>query len=507
VNPGVIPWKGKAIMAKKKKTVEARTLKGFQDFLPEDLLPRKKVIQTIEQVFERFGFMPLETPAMEYEEILLGTGGENTNKELFRLESPEGDPIALRFDLTVPFARLLAQYPDRLKLPFRRYALGPVWRADKPAPGRFRQFTQFDIDAAGAAAVAVDAEIIAIMCKVMIALGAPAADLDGRAGFQVLINNRKLIDALLEECGILEAARRKHVLRVIDKLAKAGLKNIELELGSGRIDDSGDPIPGVQLDEAVIARIVEFIGISGATRGEVTDRLEAMLPDSSAAETAIVEMRELAEALDALDVLEEHAVFDPSLARGLDYYTGPVFEMVLPDAPGFGSVMGGGRYDGLVKRFLKQPVPATGMSVGLDRLMAALGHLGILQKSSIPVQVLVVTMGNVPRGESLRLAAELRAAGFRTETFFASKKKMAMSNQLSHADHYGIPVAVILGEDELANGVVSVKDMSAGKEAREDIEDHEEYLKAGKTAQVTVPREKMAGEVHNVLMRVMHPFV
>ena len=309
-----------------------------------------------------------------------------------------------------------------------------------------------------------------------------------------------MIDALLEACGIVEEERQKHVLRVIDKLAKVGLDNIRLELGDGRIDDSGDPIPGVKLDPETIETVLSFIAIQANSRLDMVEHLAKALPETELAQTAVAEMRELAEALDALSVAEENAVFDPSLARGLDYYTGPVFEMILTDAPQFGSVMGGGRYDGLVSRFMKQPIPCTGMSIGLDRLLAALSHLDRVEASTTPVQALVVTMGNVPKAETLRLAAELRAAGICTETFFASKKKMQMGNQLSHADHYGIPVAVIIGEDELAQGVVSIKDLEAGKAGRECIEDREAYREAGKTGQRTVARTEMIAAVKEILM-------
>lgn len=480
-------------MSSRKELVEPRTLKGFQDFLPEDLIPRKMLLRRIEAIFEQFGYAPLETPALEYLDTLLGTGGENTNKELFRLESPENDAIALRFDLTVPFARLLAQYPDRLKTPFRRYAIGPVWRADKPGPGRYRQFTQCDIDVAGVASVTLDAEVVAVMSSVLSGIG-----LDQ---YRILINNRKLIDALLAGCGITEEARQKHVLRVIDKLAKVGLDNIRLELGPGRIDESGDPIRGVELEPAVIERILSFIGIRGETRAAVIAAVEAALAEAPGAAEALAEMREMAESLDALGVPEWAAVYDPSLARGLDYYTGPVFEAVLPQAPQFGSVMGGGRYDGLVSRFVNRPVPSTGASVGVDRLLAALTHLGLMKPARTPVEVLVVTTGNVAKAETLRLAGELRAAGFRTEAFLAARKKMQMGNQLSHADHYGVPVAVILGEDELAQGVVAIKDLRAGKEARADIADHEAYREAGKAGQMTVPRTGMATAIRSLLER------
>jgi histidyl-tRNA synthetase len=464
-------------------------LKGFQDLLPEECIPRKAVIAIIEAIFQKYGFVPIETPALEHLDVLLGTGGEETNKELFRLETPEAEPVALRFDLTVPFARVMAQYPDRIKTPFRRYAMGPVWRADKPGPGRFRQFTQLDIDAAGSESVAVDAEIIAVMCEVMQTLGAP--------DFCAVVNNRKVIDALLIGCGIADADRQKHVLRVIDKLAKAGMDNVRLELGPGRIDDSGDPIPGVGLDAQTIDRVVLFVGLGGGTRHEVVERLAATLPQDDISTAAVADMRALADALAALGVPEQSARFEPSLARGLDYYTGPVFEMTIPSAPQFGSVMGGGRYDGLVSRFMDRPVPSTGMAVGLDRLLAALTHLGAIAPERSTVQVLVVSLGGVAESETLKLAAELRASGLRTEAYFGPKK--GMKHQLSHADHYGIPVAVIVGGDELAQGVVSVKDLLAGKQQREGIEDREAYRQAGRSGQVTVSRTEMVKTVRELL--------
>ena len=475
------------------KKVEARLLKGFQDYLPGDLLPRLPLIRRIEEIFVRYGFSPIETPILEHLDVLLGAGGENANKELFRLETPEEEEVGMRFDLTVPFSRVVAQYPDKIKTPFRRYAIGPVFRADKPGPGRFRQFTQLDADIAGSPVIGTDAEMIAIMAEVMKAAGVDE--------FNVLINNRKLIDALLEGNGISKLETQKHVLRVIDKLAKVGIDNIRRELGPGRIDDSGDPIPGVELDEAVIEKILEFVAIEGDNRRVIVDNVEKSLGDAKGADTAITEMRDLADALEALGVDEAHAKFDPSLARGLDYYTGPVFEIVLPQAPQFGSVGGGGRYDGLVSRFSSQPMPCTGMSIGLDRLVAALTHLGLVEEKTASAQVLVVTLGAVPQAEVLGVARELRDAGIATEVFMASKKKMKMGTQLSHADHYGIPVAVILGEDEVANGQVSVKDLVKGKEDREDIDDRDEYRAAGKTGQETVSRADLLATVQSLLAR------
>lgn len=477
-------------MAKADRVAPA-LLKGFSDLLPGEVLRRRRVLRHIEEVFERYGFAPVETPALEYLEVLLGTGGENTNKELFRLLSPEEEEIALRFDLTVPFARLLAQYPDRLKPPFRRYAMGPVWRADKPGPGRFRQFTQCDADIAGSESLAADAEIIAVMSEILRGCGVQRQ--------AILVNNRKLIDALLDACGIHEEARQKHVLRIIDKLAKVGVDNVRRELGPGRVDESGDPIPGAHLEEAAIEKILNFVALDAADRKGMIARIACALPSTDLAQEAIAEMADLAEMLDALGLPDTQVRFDPSLARGLDYYTGPVFEAILSDAPQFGSVMGGGRYNGLVARFMDRAIPCTGMSVGLDRLVAGLTELGLLEHEGTPVQVLIVTMGNVPKAETLRLAGELRAAGLRTETFFASKKKMQMGNQLSHADHYGIPIAVIIGEDELAQGVVSIKDLREGKEARANIADREAYREAGKAGQQTVARSAMVVCVRRLL--------
>ncbi|MFO7976325.1 MAG: histidine--tRNA ligase [Candidatus Hydrogenedentota bacterium] len=475
-------------MPEEKQLIEPRILKGFQDFLPEEVLGRRAVMDVCESVFRKYGFVPLQTPALEYLDTLLGTGGEETNKELFRLETPEGEPIAMRFDQTVPFARMMAQYPDKLKAPFRRYAIGPVWRGDRPGPGRFREFTQVDIDAAGSQSVAVDAEIVAVVCEIMAKLGAD--------DFCVLVNNRKLIDALLEGCGITDEAKGKHVLRVIDKLEKVGIDNVRAELGEGRVDDSGDPIPGVHLDEKTIDAILSFIAIEGGSRTEVIERMREALPESERASHALDEMMQLDKCLEALEIPVAQARFAPSLARGLDYYTGPVYEIAIAEGR-FGSVGGGGRYDELVSRFLDRPIACAGISFGLDRLMAALEFLGITPRVSAQPQVLVAFVGRVPEEELLKVANELRDAGLRTEVYFG--KKRGMKHQLSHADLYQIPVAVIVGEDELAKGVVSIKNLLAGKEQREDIDDHDAYRKAGRTAQVTVPRGEMIKTIQEIL--------
>ena len=481
--------------------IEPQALKGFQDLLPGDMIARAAVIETVRRVYERYGFLPIDTPVLERMDILTGTAGGDTNKQIFELMTPEEEPAALRFDLTVPFARVISQYREEMKLPFRRYAVGPVFRADKPGPGRFRQFTQFDIDIAGADTLAADAEVIAVMCDAMRALGLGARTAeDGsrvRPAFEMRISNRKLVDALLEGNGITKPDTIKQVLRVMDKLQKVGIDNVRAELGPGRVDESGAPIAGVQLSQDLIDRITAFVAVSAPTRGELLETLARQLPETEQSAQALDEMTELARYLDALGVAEDEAPYDPSLTRGLDYYTGPVYEIGLPGAPEFGSVGGGGRYDELCTRFLEERVPATGASIGVDRLIAALAALGIVKKPKTNVQVCVATVGKVPREEVFRLAAELRTLGFNTLTYLGGKKNM--SAQLSDADRYEIPVACILGEDELANGLVSVKDLIAGKAIREGIIDRDAYRNAGRQTQVTVPRAEMESAIRKML--------
>ncbi len=489
---------------KTKRLVEPQTLKGFQDLLPEDMIILNAVIEKIRKVYEKYGFLPLDTPILEYLATLVGTGGEETNKQLFRLESPEGEPVAMRFDLTVPFARLIAQYPGELGLPFRRYHIGPVFRADEPsiAIGRFRQFIQFDIDAAGSELVAVDAEIIATMCEAMREIGFNNY-MDGDTliqEFQIRINNRKLIDALLAGCGITDTEKHKHILRIVDKLQKVGVDNVRQELGAGRIDKSGDPIRGAELPPGTINEILDFISISGSSRQEVIELLTKQLPDSEASETALQDMHDLAAALESLKVSEWDAVFDPSLTRGLDYYTDFVFETFLPSAPEVGSVMGGGRYDHLVERFLDDMVPCTGVSIGLERLIVVLKKLGKAETVATTTKVLVLSMSGVTPVDLLEIASELRAENIPTEVYFG-KPGTGMREQLSFANTKGIPVAVIMGEDEKKAGRISVKDLQVGMEKRAGIDDRQEYVKAGRLGQVTVERGSLVQTVKDVLDR------
>ncbi|NLN93913.1 MAG: histidine--tRNA ligase [Candidatus Hydrogenedens sp.] len=478
----------------KTKLVKPQNLKGFQDQLPEDMMVRQHVIDTIRKSYELFGFQPLDTPVIEGIETLMGAGGTEISKEIFCLETPEGEGAALRFDLTVPFARVISQYRDKLKLPFRRYHMGPVFRADKPGPGRFRQFTQFDIDIAGARTIAADAEIIAVLCHALAALGLKKEE---TPLFRIRISNRVLLDALLQGNGLEDLEKIKHVLRVIDKLQKVGIDNVRLELGPGRIDDSGDPIPGVHLPEPLIESILVFVAVTAGSRPEIIEKLEALLPQTALSEEAFSQMRELNSCLNALDISEAEAVFDPSLTRGLDYYTGPVFEIEIPSCREVGSVGGGGRYNQLCNRFLKQDIPATGASIGLDRLLTAMHRLEVVSTQKSNVQVAIATVGKVSREEVLKIAAELRSEGIATLPYLGNKKNMG--DQLSNADRYEIPVAVILGEDELQRDEVSIKNLIQGKEMRQDITDRDAYRQAGTAAQQTVPRKEMITVIRTML--------
>ena len=477
--------------------VEPQTLKGYRDILPEELIFQTAVIEKIRAVLERYGFVPLDTPCVEYLTTLVGTGGEEADKDLIRFKSKEGENVGLRYDLTVPFARLLAQYPEQLRLPFRRYQLAPVFRNDKPGEGRYRQFRQFDFDAAGSESAAVDAEIVAVMADIFAAVG--LANTAERKRFTIHVNNRKLLEAMLVAAGITEGDLQRHTLRVVDKLSKIGVDNVRLEMGGGRVDASGDTIRGVGLSASSIDTLLALIAVTGASRAAVVAAMAAALPaDSELSKAALAEMRALDEDLTALGVSEVDAVFDPSLARGLAYYTGPIFEAHLAEAPEMGAVIGGGRYNNLVDRFLEKSIPATGASFGLDRFTAALRKLKSIDSAATMTQALIISFPGVPASYLLRVARLLRESGVRAEVYFGDAKAK-MKDQLSLANMRQVPVAVIVGPDEMAASQVSVKDLRAGMAERAGVQDREAFKAAGKTAQVTVGLDELVATVKALL--------
>ena len=391
---------------------------------------------------------------------------------------------------------MIAQYPD-LPLPFRRYQVAPVWRADKPDPGRFREFTQFDLDSVGTSSLAADAEILCGMYDTLKALGIER--------FKIRFSSRKVLNSLLDFAGVPHDASNK-VFRVLDKLDKIGLEGVTAELTGGRIDVSGDKIPGFGLEKSSVARIKEFLALPAGNRMHVVSSLGTLFTGNASAREAIEETTFLCNSMDALGIPEEHVAFDPSIARGLEYYTGPVFEAILTDAPEFGSVFGGGRYDGLVERFLGRKIPAVGASIGVDRLFAALQKLGLTELAPSTAVVLVTVMEPSRILEYQQMTRELRLEGINTELYLGEEK--TLGKQLQYANRQQISFAVLMGSDEFAKNQVTIKNLklgaqlqdkkkSAGK--KDSGKDREEYLQLSRSVQVTVPRGQLVRTLRELM--------
>ena len=476
------------------KIVEPRLLRGFRDYLPAQMNARLKMIATIRAVYERYGFQPLDTPAQEFRVTLMGYGEENT-KQIFAFQNPEKEDVALRFDLTVPLARVVAQYPD-LQLPFRRYQVAPVWRADKPDPGRFREFIQFDLDAVGVSSLAADAEILCAMYDTLMALGIER--------FTIKFSDRKVLNSLLDFAGISHESAH-NVFRILDKLDKIGLDGVAAELTNGRIDVSGDKIPGLGLSANQVGRIKEFVVLPKGKRREVLASLSGLFQNVDSAKEATDELRFVCDSLDALGIPDENVQLDLSIARGLDYYTGPVFEASLDDAPEFGSVFAGGRYDGLVERFLGRAIPAVGASIGVDRLFAAMEKLGLHELAPSTAKVIVTVMEPSRLPDYQRITRELRQAGVNTEMYLGEEK--SLGKQLQYANRQQIPLAVIIGGDEFARGEVTIKNLKLGGQLQDKKKtaqgrEREEWLKLSRTVQQSFPRASCVEEIKKMLTTI-----
>ncbi len=424
-------------------TIEPRLLKGFRDYLPQQMIPRQRMIRAIEMVFERFGFSPLQTPAIEYSEILLGKYGADAERLLYRFTDNGGRDVCLRYDLTVPLARVAAQYGD-LPMPFKRYQIAPVWRAEKPAKGRFREFFQCDVDIVGSASLLADAECVAVDSDVLSALGV--------VNFAININNRKILTGLLESLGLgIDDERGHGILRTVDKLPAMGHETVRRLLTT----DNG-------LDTPAIDRMFEFLGVKGSN-DDMLDRANRLIGSSQAGAQGVAELREVVTHATQLGVPQERLRIDFSIARGLDYYTGSVFETFLLDLPGFGSVMSGGRYDRLISTFLGREMPAVGISAGMDRLFSGMVELGLIKESHTPTKVLVAFMGPETLHTALTAANLLRSAGIPTEVYLEEAK---LGKQLKYASQRDIPAVVIFGPDEIAAGEATVKLMQKGEQLR-----------------------------------------
>lgn len=466
-------------------SVEPRLSRGLRDLLPDQMLARQQMVDTIRGVYELYGFVPLSTPAVEFLDVLSGSAGQEAQQSIFRVTNPEKEDLGLRFDLTVPLARVIAQYND-LPRPFRRYQVAPVWRADKPDKGRYREFTQFDLDSVGVESEIADTEIIAGMCDTLDALAV------GR--YLVRYSSRGVLNALLGFAEI-SAEQGVDVFRVLDKLDKVGLEKVKLELMEGYKDESGDIIRGVGLARSQVDKIERFLAIRG-TRREVIGQLQDLFTDAPAVQNVTA----ISNHLYALGYDDDKVSLDLSIARGLAYYTGPVFEAILLDAPQFGSVFGGGRYDDLVTRFHGERIPAVGASIGVDRLLAALTHLGKIGKEKATAKVLITNMDAALAEDYLAMTWELRRAGIPTELYIGTAK--GPGKQLKYADQYDIPLAILYGSNEKAQGTVTVKDMVAGRERAKPVADRKEYL-AQRAGQVTIPRNELVDGIRKMLSEVV----
>lgn len=492
-------------MAKDKKQPrpKAETPKGFRDYFGQDVTERRNMLDRIAQVYHRHGFDPLETSAVETVEALgkFLPDVDRPNAGVFAWQEEAvpgggtaGDWLALRYDLTAPLARVAAQYRNDLPSPYRRFAMGPVWRNEKPGPGRFRQFYQCDADTVGSASVAADAEICGMLADALEAVGIDRGD------YLVRINNRKVLNGVLEAAQVRED-QAEDVLRQIDKFDKVGREGVLALLTTGRLDDSGARIDGVGLSEAQAGPVLAFLEAKGADNAATLDNLSAAVGGSSIGAEGVDELRQIAAMLAAMGVAEDRAVIDPAVVRGLGYYTGPVFEAELTfeilDEKGrkrqFGSVAGGGRYDGLVERFTGQKVPATGVSIGVDRLLAALRAKG-LAGAQVAGPVVVTVMDRDRMSDYQAMAADLRAASIRAEVYLGNPKNFG--NQLKYADKRGAPVAIIQGGDEAERGVVQVKDLILG--AKIAAEASVEEWKS-QPAQTEVARADLVAEVRRII--------
>jgi histidyl-tRNA synthetase len=447
------------------------------------MIARQRMVATIQGAYELYGFVPISTPAIEHLRVLAGSGGAEASASIFRVQGPEDDPLGLRFDLTVPLSRLIAQYPE-LPRPFRRYQVGPVWRADKPGPGRFREFTQFDLDSVGVPSEIADTEIVAGMCDTLTALQC--------GPFRVRFSSRRVLNLLMPLAGI-DPSLAPDVFRVLDKLDKIGPDKVRRELTTGYKDESGDPIPGVGLRPEQVDRIEQFLAIKGETREEILTGLRDVFGAVEGSDEAIAPLAQISRHLSSLGYHEDRAVIDLSIARGLAYYTGPVFEAVLLDAPEFGSVFGGGRYDDLVLRFLGERVPATGASIGVDRLLAALIKLGRTGTRKATAKVLVTTIDPSLTPDYLALTWELRRAGIATEMYLGAEK--GLGKQIKYADRCGIPLVVIFGSDEKAKGMVTLKDLEAGAQAAGALQKNRDQWRQLRPGQFEVAREDLVKAV------------
>jgi len=468
--------------------LKARLPRGLADRGPAEIEATRNMVEAIRLVFERYGFEPVETPAIEYTDALgkFLPDQDRPNEGVFSFQDDDEQWLSLRYDLTAPLARYVAENFQNLAMPYRSYRYGWVFRNEKPGPGRYRQFMQFDADTVGAASMAADAEMCMLAADTMEALGIP------RGSYLVKLNNRKILDGAMDALEI-PAEKRLTTMRAVDKLDRLGIEGVRMLLGKGRKDESGDFTKGAELTDSQIAGIVAAI-TGGAPR--------TAAPTSSGEQ----ELSEIAALVRAAGY-DDRVRIDKTVVRGLEYYTGPVYEVELTfeikDEKGrpvrFGSVGGGGRYDGLVSRFRGKPVPATGFSIGVSRLQAALAHLGKIGEKPAPGPVVVTVFDRDRIADYQRMVSALRDVNIRAELYLGNPKNN-LGTQLKYADKRRAPCAVIQGGNEKARGEVQIKDLILGARLA-DTKDREEYLKKQAEAQFAVPESELVDAVRKLLAR------
>ncbi|WP_295964981.1 histidine--tRNA ligase [uncultured Bartonella sp.] len=490
-------------MADRQVKTIARVPRGFVDRTSAELHAAEKMMSVIRNVYELYGFEAVETPIFEYTDALgkFLPDQDRPNAGVFSIQDDDEQWMSLRYDLTAPLARFFAENFESLPKPYRSYRVGWVFRNEKPGPGRFRQFMQFDADTVGTPTVAADAEICMMAADTMERLGIDRGD------YVVRVNNRKILDGVLELVGLQgdnNAEKRLTVLRAIDKLDKFGPEGVKLLLGKGRLDESGDFTKGAELSDEAIAKVLSFIN-AGAENGQATlDNLSKVVAGSNRGKEGVDELQDML-ALFTAAGYEKRIKIDPSVVRGLEYYTGPVFEVELlfdvVNEDGqkvvFGSVGGGGRYDGLVSRFRSEPVPATGFSIGVSRLMTALKNLGKLDLDEArgPVVVLVMDKDRTSLERYQNMVAQLRNSGIRSELYVGGS---GMKAQMKYADRRHAPCVIIQGSQERAENQVQIKDLVEGARLSAEIEDNKTWRES-RPAQITVDENKMVDAVKEIL--------
>jgi histidyl-tRNA synthetase len=502
---------------KKPQKLRARLPRGLADRGPAEIAATRAMVEKIRDVFERYGFEPVETPAMEYTDALgkFLPDQDRPNEGVFSFQDDDEQWISLRYDLTAPLARYVAENFDSLPKPYRSYREGYVYRNEKPGPGRFRQFMQFDADTVGSASPAADAEMCMMAADTMEALGIP------RGSYVVKVNNRKVLDGVMESIGLggeENAGRRLTVLRAIDKLDRLGADGVKQLLGEGRKDESGDFTKGAGLGERAAIAILQYVSPKEPTTQIASDDKQkrdilTSMPDDGIEISLNEKFREGQKELNEIRLLVEQAGYganrisiDQTIVRGLEYYTGPVYEVELlldtKDEKGrpvrFGSVGGGGRYDGLVSRFRGEVVPATGFSIGVSRLQAALTMLGKLDTKPDFGPVVVTVFDRDRVADYQKMVAVLRQANIRAELYLGNPKNMG--NQLKYADRRNSPCVIIQGSDEKARGEVQIKDLIEGAKAAAAIASNQEWRET-RPAQVSCREDELVAKVREVLAR------